>query len=136
MLQTFYVGVKGVIVKDSKALILKSSRTDRKTFWDIPGGRINDRETILQTLRRELREELPSIGKFKIGKLLNVYRLSMDLPDGYGLVLIYYKVEAEDFQIYLSDEHCEYAWIAENEIDSLKAEEGYKKALKLALKDT
>lgn len=135
MIQTFYVGVKGVIVKDSKALILKSSRPDRPTFWDIPGGRINDTETILQTLRRQLREELPSIGKFKIGRLLNVYRLSVDLPDGYGLVLIYYKIEADDFEITLSDEHNEFAWISKDEVEDLDAEEGYKEALRLALKE-
>lgn len=135
MLQTFYVGVKGVIVNNSKALILKTTKEKGDIYWDIPGGRINGRETILETLRRELKEEVPSIGNFSIGKLLNVYRLSIDLPNGYGLVLIYYKIKADDFEVHISEEHSDYAWISKDEVEDLDAEEGYKEALRLALKD-
>lgn len=39
MMKTFYVGVKGVIVKDGKALILKGG--EGRDFWEVPGGRID-----------------------------------------------------------------------------------------------
>lgn len=53
MLKTFYVGVKGVVVVENKALVLKKTDQDGKLFWDIPGGRIDESETIIQTLERE-----------------------------------------------------------------------------------
>jgi len=130
MPKTFYVGIKGVIVSDSKALILKSSDDDR---WDLPGGRINDSEAVEEALSRELREELPSIGNFKIGNLLNVFRLDHDLTSGNGLVLIYFKVTADKFDIQLSDEHSDFAWVDGEEIDTYKLEDGFKDAVKLAL---
>ena len=130
MPKTFYVGIKGVIVSDSKALILKTSDDDR---WDIPGGRINDSETIQETLSRELKEELPSIGNFQIGNLLNVFRLNHDLSSGNGLILIYFRVTADKFDIKLSDEHTDFAWVDAEEIDAYKMEQGFKDAVKLAL---
>jgi ADP-ribose pyrophosphatase YjhB (NUDIX family) len=55
-MKTFYVGVKGLIINDGKVLLVRGETTGRD-FWDTPGGRMDDDETITQTLDRELREE-------------------------------------------------------------------------------
>lgn len=121
MMKIFNVGVKGLIVKDNKVLLLKRVDTFRDGFfWDIPGGRIDDEEDPAETLARELREELPSIGGFKIHELVHARRLDRDLKDGQGLFLVYYHVEADDFDIILSDEHVGFSWVNLEDLDSLQ----------------
>lgn len=110
MMKNFFVGVKAVIVRDGKVLLLKDS--SRPDFWDVPGGRIDDNETLEQTLLRELNEELPSHSNPRIGKLLNAYRIPGSIKDNLGLVLLFYKVDVDfEGEITLSDEHTEYAWL-------------------------
>lgn len=139
MAKTFYIGVKGVLVKNNSALVLTKIDQEGNKFWDIPGGRIDESETIEQALKRELEEEIPTIPDFKTTKLLNAYRLERDLKDGQGLFLIFYKVEVQEFEVKLSDEHMDYKWIQLSDLDELVQDEdiyinsGYLEAIKLAL---
>lgn len=51
----FGVSVKAVVINnEGKILICKSERG----IWDLPGGRMNEGETIAETLSREVKEEL------------------------------------------------------------------------------
>jgi len=136
-IKNFNIGVKGVIVKDKKVLLLKRDMGNGQVFWDVPGGRIDDNEDILETLKRELLEELPSIGKFKIKEILHSYRLPRDIKEDLGLVLLFYKVNAEDFQVKLSNEHCDYRWFDKEMLNGIHVgvsveveyiEQGYKDA--------
>lgn len=108
-MKTFYVGIKAVIVKDGKVLILKGSAG--RDFWEVPGGRIDGDESIEQALRRELREELPNIKAIVADQVLDAYRLHKDIDDDKSLVLIFYRVSADftgDPEI--SNEHSEWKW--------------------------
>jgi 8-oxo-dGTP diphosphatase len=114
MMKYFFVGVKGVIIRDGKILLLRGS--SRPDFWDVPGGRIDEDETIEEALLRELSEELPSHRNPRIGELLNAYRIPGSIKDDLGLVLLFYKVDVDfDSEITLSDEHTEYAWLSRQE---------------------
>lgn len=109
-IKTFTIGIKAVIVKDGKLLIVKHKT---KGFWDVPGGRIDDDETIEQTLRREISEELPSATDVEIGDILCASRLMhVTHPDGSGLTLLMYRVNASfpDGEVAISDEHSEARW--------------------------
>ena len=129
MMKNFFVGVKAVIVKDGKVLLLKDS--SRPDFWDVPGGRIDDNETIEQTLLRELSEELPTHKNPVIGELLNAYRIPGSIKDDLGLVLLFYKVDVDfDGEITLSSEHTEYEWLSME--DALeRGSDGIKSTLRL-----
>ncbi len=136
-LKTFNIGVKGLIVKDNKVLLLKRDLGNGHIYWDIPGGRIDGSEDILETLKRELIEEIPSIKNFEIKEILHVYRLPRDIEKDLGLVLIFYKVNVEDFQVKLSGEHCGYKWFDKEMLNSIYVgassevtyiEQGYKDA--------
>lgn len=100
---------------------------------------MDDQETITETLSRELKEEVPSIGKFEVKHILNAYRLSHDLKDGNGLVLLFYKVETSLEKVEISTEHHNYLWVTKETLNDINTsldtyiESGYFEAIKLAL---
>ena len=51
------VGVKLIIEKDGKILLLRRTQDSTKHMWDIPGGRINAGESLTDALAREVAEE-------------------------------------------------------------------------------
>lgn len=110
-MKEFYVGVKGVIRREDKVLLLHGS--GERNFWDVPGGRIDDDEAILDTLQRELAEELLSLKAYDIGRLLDVQRVHRDITGRTSLVLVFYEIINPIFagDIDLSDEHDYYAWV-------------------------
>jgi 8-oxo-dGTP pyrophosphatase MutT (NUDIX family) len=118
-LRTFNVGIKGVIVVDGKVLLLKREDRWSGVFWEMPGGRIEGGDGIEETLRRELREEIPSIGRVKIGELLHAARVPL-AEDVTGLVLLFYRVQAEIPKVVLSDEHIGYTWVGAEDLPALQ----------------
>ncbi len=142
-MQYFYIGIKGVIYNPDTKRVLVLSAVDQngKNFWDIPGGRINGSETIEQTLKRELNEEITNLGiEYKVGSILNAFRLPRDLKNGYGLMLLFYRIEARIKDAKLNEESNDYRWVNLAEIDSLTSsgeyyiDSGYEEALRLAFK--
>ncbi len=116
----FFVGIKALIVKDGKILILAaghpelSSTRRKRVFWDLPGGKIEWGENIGQTLFREVEEEIgvprnsvkvvrifdASVSKIKISHAIRV-----------PLILITYICKlSSGRKIKLSDEHTTYKW--------------------------
>lgn len=138
MIKDFNVGVKGVIKVADKCLVLKCIR-DGTLYWNVPGGRIDNDETIEETLRRELSEELPTLGNYIVGDILNAFRLEKDLKNGSGLLLLFYKIEADDFEVNLNDEHFDFKWVSKDNISDLLSDpnihmaDGYYQAVKKAL---
>lgn len=145
------VGIKAVIVSDSKALLLKRQSTIKPEvkFWDLPGGRIDDDEQPLQALKRELKEEILNLGKYTVGPLLNIWRLPMNFPDGVGLLFAFYRVDTSNLKkVELSDEHEDYSWVSLTDLNKLESYdkklarmtssvvigEGYRLAVELALR--
>ncbi len=109
----FFVGIKGVIEKDGKVLLIKASQqVEGRDHWEVPGGRIDADETVEEALLRELLEEVPNIMNIKVHKILHAYRVQRDVKDDTSLVLIFYKVTADfDGEPRLSGEHTEYKWL-------------------------
>ena len=59
-----------VIDKNGKFLLVKT-RGEGETYWDIPKGGVEGRESLIEALKRELREELGT-NKFEEIKKLNL----------------------------------------------------------------
>ncbi len=114
-MKTFYVGVKGVIVREGKVLLLRtnSNHENRGDRWEMPGGRIDGDETIEQALSRELKEELPNIQNIQIGEILSANRIDKDIRGKISLVLVFYRVTVEFVgrEPKLSEEHLEFKWV-------------------------
>lgn len=108
----FFVGVKGVAIKDGKVLLIKSdSKVEGRDHWEVPGGRIDDDETIDQALAREFQEEVGATNIVK-HEVLHAHRIEHDIKDDTGLMLIFFRVTGDfDEEITLSTEHVEHRWL-------------------------
>lgn len=118
MIKDCHVGIKGIVRVNDACLVLQNG-SGAHAYWDVPGGRVDDDESLLETLSRELREELPSIKGFSIGEVVGAYRLPKNIVDNRGLVLIFYKVDAESFDVTLSNEHTGYRWVTRETVSEL-----------------
>lgn len=119
--QQFHVGVKAMIQnEDGKILLMKedvsthSIPTDE--YWDFPGGRVQEGESVIEALGREIEEET---GIKKIleptFKTAVVSNHQIKLKSGYllGLVLMVYNVKIEpEAKIVLNDEHLDSEWVS------------------------
>ena len=55
---TFHLGVKALIRNPNKEILLLERESKfKKNYWDLPGGRLQKGESLLQTLKREIAEE-------------------------------------------------------------------------------
>jgi 8-oxo-dGTP pyrophosphatase MutT (NUDIX family) len=118
MIKDCHVGIKGIVRMGDSCLVLQNG-SGADAYWDVPGGRIDDDEALPETLTRELREELPGIKEFSIGEVVGAYRLPKNIVDNRGLVLIFYKVDAESFDVTLSNEHVGYRWVTKETVSEL-----------------
>ncbi len=125
-MENFHVGIKAVIERDGKVLLLHKVSKD---IWEGPGGRIDGDETIEQALRRELDEELPGIENISVGELLHADRLPGRILGKHALLLIWYRVNADFPQgVAISDEHDDYGWFSMAEVEE-KASDGIRQAV-------
>lgn len=86
-------------------------RTDNKNpgNWGIPGGKIEDGETLLEGIVRECEEEL---GFFPLNaKLVPIQKF---VNHSFTYHTFFCEVENE-FTPTLNDEHCGYAWVGEHQ---------------------
>jgi 8-oxo-dGTP pyrophosphatase MutT (NUDIX family) len=117
--QLFQIGVKGLIRRaDGKVLLLKiRAWRDKPTYWDLPGGRMEPGETFVQTLKRELKEEI-GVNYEGDPKQIGTVLSNITIPVGdeqIPLVLLPYEVELpEGIEIRLSvgDPEEAYDWFS------------------------
>lgn len=113
--QLFHIGIKGLATDEEGRILLVKlpAWKDRPSYWDIPGGRMDEGEDFYQTLTRELKEEIDCeyVGE---PELLKAVVSNLTIPvgdDEVGLVLMVYKVKlAEDSVIVLNGEETDFAW--------------------------
>lgn len=117
----FYVGIKALIRnKSDQILLMKSSLRDHgkgtKVYWDIPGGRVEKGNGVLDTLKREIEEET-GITKINdpefVTSVISHHEIPLNEEEKAGLVLMVYNVKIpENSQIRLSSEHTEFEWVS------------------------
>ncbi|OGF76787.1 hypothetical protein A3H65_03535 [Candidatus Giovannonibacteria bacterium RIFCSPLOWO2_02_FULL_45_14] len=106
----YQVSLKLYLRKGNKALFLKLSDND---FWDLPGGRIDNVETktpLKKILDREVKEELGTKVKYKLGKPLFQFRREVRRRGIYNFLTVY-EAKYLSGEIKLSSEHNSYKWI-------------------------
>ena len=113
-----------LIDKDNKILLLQRRLDDRRSpGWCLPGGKIDpDDNSILQALHREVYEET--------GIIIDVFEVSYEqqyisVIEGKENIRVYvYTLElpipSTAIKIVLSDEHINYAWYDEEQLEGMK----------------
>lgn len=113
------IGVKAIIEKDNKILLLKrSEKYEHLTnCWDIPGGRINFGEEPEEGLRREIKEET-GLELKEIKKIIDAATVFKN--EERHIVRITYLCTVEDGDTNISHEHTHLEWIPKEKIKELE----------------
>lgn len=112
----FHVVVCAAIFNDKNQVFLARRKADKKLggFWEFPGGKLENGETLENALQREIQEEL----KITISniELLHIKPFTYD----HGQVLIlFYTCDWESGDIALQD-HDKMAWCEVDELSDYK----------------
>jgi len=124
---TFQLGIKALIRnRKGEILVLKSNpnykyiTSKKSAYWDLPGGRLHKDNSIEETLRREVMEEV-RIKDIKIEKLLDA-SISKHRPEkNLGLILFTFLCSIADTNVikFMDDEHIDFKWCSPKKAASL-----------------
>ena len=84
-------------------------RTDKNISWSIPGGKIEENETLFEGIERECIEEINFFNKNL--KLIPIQKFT---NNDFSYHTFFCQVE-EEFIPQLNHEHCGYAWIVKDQ---------------------
>lgn len=119
------VGVKALI-KNQNSQYLFLRRTMRlatdsdETSWDIPGGRINADESLLDGLTREIEEEIGHTIS-TVPTLIAAQDIFVKAKDIH-VVRLTYIIEENVPEILLSDEHDAHQWVSAPNLNNINIE--------------
>ena len=119
----FFFAVKALIFCGDKFLIIKRSEKARgdSLLWDFPGGRLEFSEKPLEALKREIFEET-GIKNIEILYPINLWEFLKNTQT--QVIGATYLCKTKENEVYLSEEHSDYAWISKNEISGYNICEG------------
>lgn len=105
------LSVKAIIrTPDGHTLVLKDAYSE---YWDLPGGHVQDGETLSDALQREVYEETGLTIKGMKEREVRVLTLGAETKP-----VVFYDVVAEG-EIQISEEHHGYLWGVDAELDAL-----------------
>jgi len=119
----FPVSVKGVVPTRRGVVLLKNERDE----WELPGGRLEARETPRECIEREVLEETGLAVHAE--RLLDAWLYEV-LPSRHVLVLAYGCRVLEDRKLSLSAEHLEVGAFGAEELAGLRMPREYLKAIR------
>lgn len=96
--QLFQVGVKALVRDGQGRILLLREARHSNSYWDLPGGRMDEGEDFMQTLKRELREEI-DVQTFYNPTHLSTVLSNKKITDDrgqFGLLLVVFSVQIPD----------------------------------------
>ncbi|OGN60371.1 MAG: hypothetical protein A3F40_04945 [Chlamydiae bacterium RIFCSPHIGHO2_12_FULL_27_8] len=107
--------------KEDKILILQRARKDAQFgLWGIPGGKLDNNETPLEGLLRELKEELKLQFSEKDFTFLGRARSYTESDGEYGLYLFHALFPSDDDVSINKEEHLDFKWVTLEEFENSK----------------
>lgn len=109
-IQSYYIGVKGIVQNESgEVLLLRDTQHDK---WELPGGRVDENQTIKESFEREVKEELLGAKLEVLGQLVHAAQGDFLVENYHKLLLLFYLARVNlPNKIALSTEHDEFAWV-------------------------
>ncbi|MBA3958127.1 MAG: NUDIX hydrolase [Parachlamydiaceae bacterium] len=125
---SFHVGVKALIFDaEGRVLLLERDHPIKKLYWDLPGGRLQKGESLMDTLLREVKEET-GLNSFNEAYHFTTALSDIRIPiqdDSVGLIFFVFRLNlSSPFQPILSNEHIDFGWFTPFEA-SQKLKEQY-----------
>lgn len=112
------VGVGGVVIADSRALLIKRGHPPLQGEWSIPGGTLELGETLLEGVERELLEETSV--QVRVVDLIEVFERVFRDEAGraqYHFVILDYLCEAVSGEARAGSDVTDVAWVSEADLD-------------------
>ena len=112
--------VGAIAIDEDDLLLIKRGRGVAAGFWSVPGGRVEEGETLAEAVVRELHEETGIEGV--CGELVGVEEV---LSEGLHFVILDYAVSVlERAEPVAGDDAAEAAWVPLSDIAELPLTEG------------
>jgi 8-oxo-dGTP diphosphatase len=114
------VAVGGVVIHESRVLLIRRGNPPLEGRWSIPGGLLEVGETIAQGIERELREETGV--KVRVVDLIEIYEKVMRDEENepqYHFVILDYGCEFVEGIARAGGDATEVLWASEQQLDSL-----------------
>ena len=110
----FLIGPRATIYNTKIHKILVLQRNDGNNVWEIPGGKRENNEDIVDALKREVQEETGLI--INEYKLVYVSPIFEDHPVLKPFLNIGYLCLVDNSDVVISDEHIDYKWVSVEEL--------------------
>ena len=112
----FLFGPRATIYNTKTNKVLLLQRNDGNNVWEIPGGKRENNEDLVDALKREVQEET--------GLIINEYKLVYVSPifENHPVLKpflnIGYLCLVDNSDVVISDEHIDYKWVSVEELSS------------------
>lgn len=112
----FLIGPRATIYNTKTNKVLLLQRNDGNNVWEIPGGKRENNEDIVDALKREVQEETGLI--INEYKLVYVSPIFENHPFLKPFLNIGYLCFVENSDVLISNEHLDYKWVRVEELVS------------------
>lgn len=120
------------VLKDGKILMARRAEGDfLGGSYELPGGGVDEGETITEGAIREVQEEI-GLTISKVITTFDGFDYSTDRKP--HVRQINFIVEVKPGEVMLSDEHDDFVWVDESNVDGVKMSDSMRKCVKDALK--
>ena len=119
-----------VIIKDGKILLIKRGHEPFKGMWAIPGGRLEDDETVEECCLREAKEEIGV--DVKIARLVGVYSNPKLEPEKFVVIAFLCDIK-DDTKVKAGSDAVEFKWVDLEDVKNMKLAADHKKIIEDAL---
>lgn len=110
----FLIGPRATIYNTKTNKVLLLQRNDGNNVWEIPGGKRENSEDIVDALKREVQEETGLI--INEYKLVYVSPIFENHPFLKSFLNIGYLCLVDNSDVVISDEHLDYKWVSVEEL--------------------